>query len=97
MAGKGDYYEATESGATQVGDDLLSFRKGEIVHKDHPLLKGRPKFRDELFKPAESLGRGDVEQATAAPGEKRGSAKPKAKKSAPKAKRAPAGAAKKKG
>lgn len=69
-----DYYEATESGVTLVGDEQIGFRKGEIFAKDHVILKGkaRAKFRDELFKPAVSLGRGDVEEATAAPGKKRG-------------------------
>jgi hypothetical protein len=43
---------------------------GEVVRAGHPLLKGR----DEHFEPVESFGRFDVdvEQATAAPGEKRG-------------------------
>jgi hypothetical protein len=72
---KAGYYEAKESGVSTVGDEQISFRKGELFHGSHPLLKGRTKFRDELFKPAESLGRGDVEQATAAPGEKRGEKK----------------------
>jgi hypothetical protein len=46
-------------------------QKGELVRDGHPLLKGR----DDLFDPADQLSRFDhvdVEQATAAPGEKRG-------------------------
>jgi hypothetical protein len=42
-------------------------RPGEIVRAGHPLLKGR----EEHVEPVESFGRFDVEQATAAPGEKR--------------------------
>ena len=45
----------------------LFVAKGELVHKDHPLIKGR----ESLFEPAENFGRFDIEQATSAPGETR--------------------------
>jgi hypothetical protein len=47
----------------------ITVAQGEIVRAGHPLLRGR----EEHFEPAESFGRFDVdvEQATAAPGEKR--------------------------
>jgi hypothetical protein len=47
--------------------EQITIPKGEIVRAGHPLLNGR----EEHFEPVESFGRFDVEQATAAPGEKR--------------------------
>jgi hypothetical protein len=47
--------------------EQITIPAGEIVRAGHPLLKGR----EEHFEPVESFGRFDVEQATAAPGEKR--------------------------
>jgi hypothetical protein len=66
-----DYYRANQGFATTLDGEPLFVAKGELVHKDHPLLKGRK----DLFDPAENFGRFDVEQATAAPEEKRGAAK----------------------
>ena len=64
----GDYLEANQGFATTFEGEPLFVQKGELVHKDHPLVKGR----EELFDPAKRISRFDVEQATAAPGEKRG-------------------------
>ena len=63
-----DYYRANQGFSTMLDGEPLFVAKGELVHKDHPLLKGR----SDLFEPAENFGRFDIEQATAAPGEKRG-------------------------
>jgi hypothetical protein len=66
-----DYYRANQSFSTTLDGDEVYVKLGELVHKDHPLLKGRK----DLFDPAQNFGRFDVEQATAAPGEQRGAAK----------------------
>jgi hypothetical protein len=47
--------------------EQITVAQGEIVRAGHPLLEGRM----EHFEPVENFGRFDVEQATAAPGEKR--------------------------
>jgi hypothetical protein len=63
-----EYFRANQGFVTAFEGQPLFVAKGELVHKDHPLLKGR----GGLFDPAENFGRFDVEQASAAPGEKRG-------------------------
>jgi hypothetical protein len=71
---KPDYYRANQGFATMFEGEQLFVAKGELVHKDHKLLKGR----SEMFDPADDFGRFDrpaVEQATKAPGEKRGEKK----------------------
>ena len=68
---KTGYYAANQGFATTFEGEPLFVQQGELVHKDHALLKGR----EELFDPAEKVTRFDrpeVEQATKAPGEKRG-------------------------
>ncbi len=68
-ANKGDVYVANESGSAEVDGETLTFTKGVTrVRVGHPLLKGR----EHLFDPIEMTVHYDVEQATAAPGEKRG-------------------------
>lgn len=62
-----DYYRANQGFSTILDGEPLFVAKGELVHKDHPLLKGRK----DLFDAAENFGRFDIEQATAAPGETR--------------------------
>jgi hypothetical protein len=63
-----DYYCARESFATQYEGGPVVVRKGENVRADHPLVRANP----EKFAPVELSSRWDtVEQATAAPGEKR--------------------------
>lgn len=64
---KNDLWQAKESFVTQQGGDTISVTKGDLVRAGHPILKGR----EDLFKPAEGYVRFDIEQATAAPGEKR--------------------------
>ena len=60
---------AKDSFAAHVDGETLVVRKGVTrVRKGHPLLKGR----EELFEPIDRKVDYDVEQATAAPGEKRG-------------------------
>jgi hypothetical protein len=68
MAKKADIYQAKESFVTMLDDEQVAVSKGDLVRAGHPLLKGR----DELFEPAEGYVRFDVEEATAAPGRKRG-------------------------
>lgn len=71
---KTGYYRANQGFATILDGENLFVQKGELVHHSHPLLKGR----DEMFDPADDFGRFDrpeVEQATAAPGERRSSRK----------------------
>lgn len=41
--------------------------KGDLIRKGHPIIKGR----EALFEPAQGYVRFEVEQTTAAPGEKR--------------------------
>src|SRR5215471_9696566 len=65
---KTGYYEANQGFATTLDGEQLFVQKGELVHKSHPLLKGR----EDLFDPADRISRLDVEQASAGPGEKRG-------------------------
>jgi hypothetical protein len=80
MTRKPEYYKAKEGFVTQFKGEQISVAAGELVIAGHPLLKGRA----ELFEPASSLGRfterPEVEEATAAPGEKRGETKRTAKK-----------------
>jgi hypothetical protein len=63
-----DLYQAKESFVTMLEGEQVAVARGDLVRAGHPLLKGR----DELFKPAEGYIRFDVEQATSAPGERRG-------------------------
>jgi hypothetical protein len=80
-----DLYEARESFVTMLDGEQVAVSRGDLVRKGHPLLKGR----DELFRPAEGYIRFDVEQATAAPGEKRGGSRRKKKASVEQATAAP--------
>ena len=67
-------YIATESGAAEVDGQPFTFVRGVTrVRAGHPVLRQLGAF----FRPVEEAVHYDVEQATAAPGEKRG-AKPKA-------------------
>lgn len=63
-----DYYRANQGFSITLSDGELVFvQKGEIVHKDHELIK---RCKDH-FEPAVNFGRFDIEAATAAPGETR--------------------------
>jgi hypothetical protein len=71
MADKPKYYKAKEGFVTMYDGEQVSVPAGEIVSAGHPILKRR----EDHFVPVESFGRFDsdgVEQATKAPGEKRG-------------------------
>jgi hypothetical protein len=78
MGKKVEFYRAKESFVTVFEGEQLSVGARELVRAGHKLLKRR----EELFEPVENFGRFDrpeVEQATAAPGEKRGEKKKKKK------------------
>lgn len=66
--GKPAYFRAKEGFGTVYEGQPIHVAAGELVRAGHPILKRR----EELFEPVESFGRFDVEQATEAPGEKRG-------------------------
>jgi hypothetical protein len=63
-----DIYVATQSFAAEVDGDPVFVNKDERVRAGHPLLDTNPDF----FEPVDDVVHYDVEQATAAPGEKRG-------------------------
>ncbi len=63
-----DYYAAIESYSTELDGVPVVIKRGENVRADHPLVKANP----DKFQPLELSSRWDtIEQATAAPGEKR--------------------------
>lgn len=60
-----EYFVATTSGVFKVNGKIEHFKRGQtIVHRDSPLYRAHSK----LFTP---IDRPSVEQATAAPGERR--------------------------
>ncbi len=67
-AKKVTHYRAKHAFGVMLDGEQITVAAHEIVRAGHPLLEGR----DEHFEAVESFGRFDVEQATAAPGEKRG-------------------------
>jgi hypothetical protein len=77
---KAEYYKAKHAFGVMLDGEQMTVSEGEIVRAGHPLLKGR----DEHFAPVTSFGRFDVEQATAAPGEKRKTSTPPRKRAAAK-------------
>lgn len=69
MAKSDQVYVARESGAANVDGEDLVFVKGVTrVRGGHPLLKAVPDY----FEPVDEAVHYEVEQATKAPGEKRG-------------------------
>jgi hypothetical protein len=68
MAAKTDLYQAKESFGIQLEGEQITVQAGDLVRSGHPILKQAP----DLFEPAGSYVRFDVEQTTKAPGEKRG-------------------------
>ena len=70
---KVDLYIATEGFVTMFQGEQVCVAAGELVRAGHPLLKNR----ESHFKPWDGP-RFDVEQATKAPGEKRGETTAKA-------------------
>lgn len=70
---KADYYKARHAFGVMYEGEQITVHAGEIVPVNSPLLKQLgPVATEEHFEPVTSFGRWDVEQATAAPGEKRG-------------------------
>lgn len=65
---KVELYKAKESFVTHIDGEQISVVRGDLVRAGHAMLKGR----EDLFEPATDYIRFDVEQATAAPGERRG-------------------------
>ncbi len=64
-----DIYVAKETGAVELDGSPVMIQKGHTrVRQGHQLLKRYP----EMFEPIDLFVHYDVEQATAAPGEKRG-------------------------
>ena len=64
-----DIYVATESGAVELdGTPVMVYKGMTRVRAGHRLLRQYP----SMFEPIDLLVHYDVEQATAAPGEKRG-------------------------
>lgn len=66
---KADLYRAKVSFGLELDGEQITVHEGDLVRKGHDLLKRCP----EHFEEAKDFVRFDVEQATAAPGEKRGS------------------------
>jgi hypothetical protein len=70
---KSDYYKARHDFGVAYNGEQITVHADEVVPVDSPLLKQFSKEAvAEHFVEVTSFGRWDVEQATAAPGEKRG-------------------------
>lgn len=63
-----DVYVAKHGFACEIDGEELRINEGERVRAGHPLLRSQATH----FEPVDTLVHYDVEQATAAPGEKRG-------------------------
>jgi hypothetical protein len=63
-----EIYVATHGFACEVDGDEVRVAQGERVRRGHPLLRSHTSY----FEPVDEGVHYDVEQATAAPGEKRG-------------------------
>lgn len=59
---------ALESFVGLVGSEDRPIRQGDLVRASDPVVRKFPQF----FAPAQAVGEPRIEQATAAPGEKRG-------------------------
>ena len=66
---KPKFYRCKEGFVATIDGEQVGVPAGEIVRAGHSIMDRR----EDFFEPIESFGRFDVEQATAAPGEKRGS------------------------
>jgi hypothetical protein len=70
---KADYYKVRQSFGVMIDGEQMTIHADEIVSVDSVLYKQLSSAaREEHLVPVTSFGRWDVEQATAAPGEKRG-------------------------
>lgn len=63
-----DIYVAKTAFSCELDGERLTINKGERVRAGHALLRAQA----EYFEPADTTVAYDVEQTTAAPGEKRG-------------------------
>jgi hypothetical protein len=63
-----DLYVAKVGFAAELDGERIIVNQGEKVRAGHPLLRAQ----GEYFEPVDTTVQYDVEQATAAPGEKRG-------------------------
>jgi hypothetical protein len=73
-AKKSGYLRAKHAFGVEYEGEHITIAAGEYVPEGHALLRQIGKAAvAEHFEPVESFGRFDVEKATAAPGEKRGS------------------------
>ena len=74
MADPADYMQATDSFTTELDGQVVTVNRGEFVRAGHALVKQNP----GRFRPLEITSRFDtVEQATAAPGERRNTGRPR--------------------
>lgn len=72
---KATHYTVTESFVASLNGAEVEYHKGEVVEADDPAIKKMPLHFEELVvRGHEDHRRVAVEQATAAPGEKRGEA-----------------------
>jgi hypothetical protein len=65
---KAEYYMVRESFVGELDGEAVEYHKGEVVAGDDPAVRRWP----ESFGPLVVRSRSVIEQATAAPGEKRG-------------------------
>lgn len=73
MAAKTDtLYRVKESFITTIGGEEMEYQAGQLVQADDPAVKKFPHLFGELETRPRTRTSPDVEQATAAPGEKRG-------------------------
>ena len=70
------YYRVKQNFGVQYKGEMITLQAGEDVPANHPLLKqlGKTAVAEHFVEGTDALrfGRWDVEQATAAPGAKRG-------------------------
>lgn len=69
-AAGGELFSARRAFATTLNGETLIIQPGQVVDANDPILKGRADLF-EPFAPKIRQYKGQVEQATAAPGEKR--------------------------
>ncbi len=66
-------FAARRAFATTLNGETLIIQPGQVVDENDPILKGRAElFEDFAPKIRQYKGQRGIEQATAAPGEKRG-------------------------
>ena len=71
---KTEFYKAKQSFGLSLDGEVVTVHAGEIISPESRLFKSlSAAARAEHLEPVTTFGRWDVEKATAAPGEKRGS------------------------